>query len=118
MKKRKAEMTIAEYKELSEKKHKYKAKPTVVNGIRFGSAKEARRYTELALLANQKQISGLELQVRYKIVIESVYVADFRYRDHKTGNIVVEDVKGFKTREYKRKKRLMREQHGIEILET
>lgn len=112
------EMTIAEYKALKKKKHKYKATPTTVDGIRFASAKEAKRYGELKLLAASKQITDLQLQVRYKLVVQMVYVADFRYYERSTGKEVVEDVKGFKTREYKRKKRLLKEQHGIEIKET
>jgi hypothetical protein len=43
-------------------------------------------------------------------------VADFVYDEN--GAEVVEDVKGFKTAVYKRKKRLMAKQHKIEIRET
>jgi hypothetical protein len=50
-------------------------------------------------------------------VLECKYVADFEYVDDK-GKRIIEDVKGYKTREYKQKRRLMRKQHGIEILET
>jgi hypothetical protein len=44
------------------------------------------------------------------------YVADFVYQEN--GQTVVEDVKGYKTREYKAKKKLMASQHEIEIRET
>ncbi len=50
---------------------------------------------------------------RHKI---ATYVADFVYQD-KEGNVVVEDVKGYRERIYLMKKRLMLACHGIEIVE-
>jgi hypothetical protein len=100
------------------KQHKYRARRVVVDGISFASAKEAKRYGELKLLQRGKQISDLRLQVRYKLVMEVVYVADFAYYDRLTGKQIVEDAKGFRTNEYKRKKKLMLEQHGIEVTES
>jgi len=96
--------------------HKYKAKATTVDGIRFASAKEARRYGELKLLQMAGKISQLELQPRYKVVIEETYVADFRYIEN--GETITEDVKGCLTREYKRKRKAMLKQHGVTIRET
>jgi hypothetical protein len=98
------------------KKHKYFARPTTVDGIKFASAKEARRYGELKLLQMAGKISQLELQPRYKLVIEETYVADFRYIEK--GETVIEDVKGYLTREYKRKRKEMIKQHGVTIRET
>jgi hypothetical protein len=97
---------------------KYRNKPTIVDGIKFQSAKEARRYSELKLLEKYGQISELKRQVRYKLVQVVTYVADFEYFDVLKGEKVTEDVKGFKTEVYKRKKKLMKEQHSIEILES
>lgn len=99
-----------------EKQHKYKAKPTAVDGIRFASEKEAERYGQLKLLERAGKISRLELQVPYKLVIEETYLADFRYVEN--GETVVEDAKGFLTKEYKRKRKAMKKQHGVTILET
>jgi predicted nuclease of restriction endonuclease-like RecB superfamily len=101
---------------MSAKKHKYSARPTIVDGIKFASAKEARRYGELKLLQMAGKISQLELQPRYKLVIEETYVADFRYLEN--GKTVIEDVKGFLTADYKRKRKAMKIQHGVTILET
>ena len=98
------------------RKHKYGATPTIVDGIRFDSAKEARRYGELKLLQMAGKISQLELQPRYRLVIEETYVADFRYLEN--GETVIEDVKGFLTAAYKRKRKAMKKQHGVTILET
>ena len=100
------------------KKHKYNARRTVVDGISFASAKEARRYGELKLLERTGHISELKLQVRYKLVQTVTYVADFEYFDTKKKTRVTEDCKGFKTPVYERKKKLMKQQHGIEILES
>lgn len=99
---------------------KFAAKPTVVDGVRFASKKEAKRYVELRLLERAGRIAGLELQPVYVLMVNGVkvcsYVADFRYREG--GSLVVEDVKGFRTREYKLKKKLLLATHGIAILET
>lgn len=40
--------------------HKYHAKPTTVDGIRFASKAEARRYSELRLLEKAGEIKNLE----------------------------------------------------------
>ena len=97
---------------------KYGSRRTKVDGITFASQKEAKRYGELKLLQKAGQISELKLQVRFKLVQTVTYVADFEYYDRLKGSKVVEDVKGFLTPIYRRKRKLMREQHGIEILET
>lgn len=100
--------------------HKYRAKRTEVDGITFASRMEAQRYTELRALEQAGEISGLELQPRYDLVVNGVkigrYVADFRYRED--GRLVVEDVKGVKTALYRLKKKLVRALYGIEVRET
>lgn len=85
--------------------HKYGAKPTTVDGIKFPSRKEARRYQELRLLERAGEITHLERQPVFPIVIRGTqvrypsgigleYRADFRYFDCRRGRMVVEDVKG------------------------
>ena len=121
---------------------KYHSKKTVIDGITFDSKKEAERYSELKLLERCGAISNLELQKVYELIpaqyemyerygkngqrlkdgkkcIEKscVYKADFVYIDNETGQQVVEDVKGFRTEEYKIKKKLMLYIHGIKIKE-
>lgn len=87
----------------------------------FDSAAEYSRYLNLKLLERAGEISGLVRQIRYKLEVGgihiSTYIADFVY-NLKDGTLVVEDSKGFKTREYLQKRRLMKEILGIEILET
>lgn len=102
---------------------KYHAVPTIVDGKRFASRKEARRYTELKLLERAGEIFTLQTQVPFVLLKKSEhggavkYVADFTYID-KTGRQVVEDTKGYRTDVYKLKKRLMAELLGIEIVEV
>ncbi len=91
------------------------------DGHTFDSQKEHRRYCELKLLQLGNEISGLELQPRYRIAIgEKVictYVADFKYFDNRTGEHVTEDVKGVRTPVYKLKKKLMAAVHNIDVVE-
>ena len=51
--------------------HKYNAIPTTVDGIRFASKREARRYLELKLLQKAGHISDLELQPRFRLMSAS-----------------------------------------------
>lgn len=93
-----------------------------IDGILFDSEKEARRYGELKLLLKVGEIGLLELQVPYELneggTHSLKYIADFVYRDAKTGEKIVEDTKGFKTKIYLKKRRLMLKLHGIKIKET
>lgn len=106
---------------------KYRAVPTVVDGIRFASKKEARRYQELRLLEKAGEIRGLTLQVPLVLSAGNdrrtsigKYVADFVYEE-RTGQDWchrVEDAKGFKTPLYRWKKKHVAAQYGIEIREV
>lgn len=91
------------------KRHKYGAKKTVVDGITFDSKKEAARYQELKLLEQAGEISNLELQPEYEVIITKKYKADFLYTEK--GKTIVEDVKGFKTPEYITKRKFFRKQY-------
>lgn len=108
------------------RRHKYHASPTVVDGIRFDSKKEATRYGELRVMAKSGRIVGLRCQPIFSLwayagvdrapVPIGTYVADFDYTDA-AGELVVEDVKGFKTPLYRWKKRHVEAQYGIRIQE-
>lgn len=100
------------------KRSKYNSKKVVVDGIKFDSAKEARVYQQLKLCEKAGVIKNLRLQVPYDLVIPCKYVADFVYVDFASGKEIVADAKGFKTTEYKRKKKYMKLQHCIDILEV
>lgn len=107
-------------------RNKFNAKKTTVDGIKFDSAKEAKRYAKLRDMAEAGKIQHLRLQVPFELVPsfecdgvkyrEMKYVADFVYvRD---GKVVVEDCKGFKTPEYKLKKKLMAYINHVNIEES
>lgn len=105
---------------------KYRNKKAVVDGITFDSRKEARRYKELLLLERAGAITNLQMQVKYVLIPsqridgkvverECAYKADFVYQEN--GETVVEDTKGFKTKDYIIKRKLMLYVHGIRIRE-
>jgi hypothetical protein len=116
---------------------KYHSRKTVLHGVKFDSVKEARRYGELLLLLQAGAITDLQRQVEFELipaqrepdtvgvrgairkgkVIERAvkYVADFVY--YENGKKVVEDTKGFKTKDYIIKRKLMLWVHGIRIKE-
>lgn len=100
---------------------KYGAQPTVVDGIRFASKAEARRYGELRLLEKAGEVRDLELQPVFPLHakrggVVGIYRADFRYSD-RAWNIVVEDVKGFKTPLYRWKKKHVEQEYNVTIQE-
>lgn len=92
------------------------------------SKKEERRSLQLQTLLRSGLISDLKEQVSYtlippqrdadgKAVRACRYIADFVYTDQH-GNTIVEDTKGYRTPEYRIKKKLMLYIHGINIKET
>ena len=95
--------------------NKFFNKKTGVDGILFDSAREAARYKILKEMQKKGEITGLELQPKYELlpsfryrgqsVRKVVYIADFAYTT-KDGQKVVEDVKGYMTKDYKIKKKL------------
>ncbi len=109
---------------------KYGARKVTYDGKTFDSQKEAQRYAELRLLERGKVIEDLKCQESFQLIpnqydetgklIERAvkYVADFVYTDNKTGQKVVEDTKGFKTKEYIIKRKLMLKEYGIRIREV
>lgn len=109
---------------------KYGARKVTYDGKTFDSQKEAQRYAELRLLERGKVISDLKCQVKFELIpnqydddgklIERAvtYIADFVYKDIKTGQYVLEDTKGFKTKEYILKRKMMLHFHGIRIREV
>ena len=103
------------------RRSKYGNRPTEVDGIKFASAKEARRYSELKVLSRAGLVKGLILQPRFPITINGVkvceYVGDFEYRDE-TGARVIEDAKGVRTDVFILKSKLMRAVHGIDVKEV
>ncbi len=95
---------------------KYKNKKVIIDGIKFDSLKEGKRYKELKLLERAGFIKNLELQKSFelqpsfkkngKTIRKIVYIADFVYFDTKQGKTIIEDTKGFRTDVYTLKKKI------------
>ena len=120
--------------------NKYRNKKVYCDGMMFDSRREARRYHELYLLQKAGRIKDLQRQVPFLLIPDqrepdtigkrggvhkgriierkTLYIADFSYFDCDSGQITVEDAKGFKTPEYRLKKKLMLWIHGIRIQEV
>ena len=109
------------------KKSKYGANKVEIDGIKFDSKRESERYIVLKHLERIGMIKDLQLQVPFelqpKYVIDGKtiraikYVADFVYKD-KSGNTVVEDSKGYRTKEYLLKKKLFEYKFNLKIVEV
>lgn len=88
--------------------NKFRNTPQFVDGHRFASRKEAKRYAELQLLVRAKQIEHLTLQPRYPLAVHDrlicTYVGDFEYVER--GKRICEDTKGFRTPDYIIKRKL------------
>ena len=118
-------------------------KTTTSDGIRHDSQKEATRWCELKLLERAGKITDLKRQVEYELIPDQYetyerygksgnrlkdgiklierrvcYVADFVYTDLATGQTVVEDTKGVRTKEYIIKRKLMWFVYKIRITEV
>ena len=126
-------------------KLKYGSKKTILDGIAFDSKKEANRWAELKILEKAGKIEDLRRQVKFVLIPaqyedstevyqrgankgkpkkgkliehEAAYIADFAYRDKETDRTVVEDTKGFRTKDYIIKRKLMLERYTIRIREV
>lgn len=121
------------------KKNKYNAKSVEYDGLKFDSQKEALRYKELTYLLSEGIITDLQRQVKYLLIpaqrepatigkrggikqgklieYECSYIADFVYTVVESGETVVEDTKGMRTKDYIIKRKLMLFIYGIRIKE-
>ena len=121
-------------------RRKYGNKPVVIDGINFDSKKEGYFYLALKDKEKKGEISNLRMQVPYEIIpavyekqiihlktkdkeVEKCvqkavhYIADFVYTDADGAERVI-DTKGFKTKDYILKKKMMRAFNGITIIEV
>ena len=121
----------------------YNIKTRALDGTVFDSHKEARRWDELLLLQRAGKITELRRQVEYELIPAQYetyerygksgqrlkdgvrllerkvcYVADFVYIDAETGENIVEDAKGVRTKDYILKRKLMLAVHSIRIKEV
>ena len=121
---------------------KYKNRRVTFEGETYASRKELKRFQELELMQAAGRITGLRKQVKFVLIPaqfepdrvdyskskkgrkvkgrllerEVAYVADAVYQQD--GETVVEDAKGFRTKDYIIKRKLMLFVHGIRIKEV
>jgi hypothetical protein len=120
----------------------YNIKTRTSDGIVFDSHKEASRWEQLLLLQKAGKIVELKRQVKYELIPAQYetyerfsktgkrlkdgkrlverkveYIADFVYHDVDTGELIVEDTKGVKTKDYIIKRKLLLLVHGVKIRE-
>jgi len=103
---------------------KYHNKPTMVQGIRFPSQKEARAWQSLQLLEKAGRVRNIRRQVKIECKVNGKtvcrYIADFVFEEFRGLDQWVEvtaDAKGFATPVYRLKKKLVAACTGIEIRE-
>ena len=101
----------------------------MVDGIRFDSLKEARRWADLRLLERAGEIRNLRRQVVVPLIGQNGplktrtgkamrMTIDFSYEDKRVGWAeVFEDSKGVATRDYEVRKAVV-EAMGIKVLES
>ena len=97
--------------------HKFNAKPTEFDNIKFSSKKESIRYSQLKLLQQNGDIVFFLRQVPFHLPANIKYLCDFLvfWQD---GSVTIEDVKGFKTAMYTLKKKQVEALYPIEITEV
>lgn len=112
-----------EYKKKGNKKSKYGAVKTQIDGHTFDSKKESIRFEELKLMEKIGKIKDLKLQPKFELQASFIkngklyrsinYIADFSYFDVNKGITIVEDVKSIvtKTKVYELKKKLFEKKY-------
>lgn len=117
-------------------KSKYHNEPVTVDGVRYDSKNEMRRFNFLKLMEMSGEISNLRYHVKYTLFPKGTveirrlpdgtemelkrydrehwYEADFVYVT-KDGKEIVEDFKGFETDTFKEKRDILKKLYGIEI---
>lgn len=97
-------------------KHKFHAKQTELDGIKFASKKEAKRYQDLLWLKKTGDVLFFLRQIPFHLPGNVKYVCDFQVF-WKDGNVTFEDVKGLRTAMYITKKKLVEALYPITITE-
>ena len=105
------------YQEKGNKRSKYGAVKTKIDGQIFDSKKEADYYCELKLRLQAREIKGFCLQPVFILAPELKYKADFIVFNNDGATEVI-DVKGFKTKEYITKKKVFEDKFNLKIKEV
>jgi ethanolamine ammonia-lyase small subunit len=125
-------MSVDEYRRLvgtaapaqpepAKKPAKYRNEPVTIDGVRFDSKAEARRWQQLQLMERAGELTDLERQTPFRFCLNGrlvfTYRADATYKN-RDGALTVEDTKGGDTTPlFKLKKKIIEAQFGITIQE-
>ena len=98
-------------------RHKFNAKPTELDGIKFASKKEAKYYQDLKLRQAAGEVLFFLRQVPFHLPGNIRYVCDFA-EFLTDGQVRFVDVKGYKTDMYKLKVKQVKAVFGVTIEEV
>lgn len=98
-------------------RHKFNAKPTITDGIRFDSKKEAAYYATLKAKQTAGDVLFFLRQVPFHLPGGVRYVVDF-VTFNSDGTVHFIDVKGMKTPTYKAKKCMVEAMYPMTIEEV
>ena len=104
---------------MTQRRGKYNARKTKIDGITFDSKAEARRYRALKLMQKAGAIMHLTVHPKYMIqapfidntgakIRGIIYTGDFEYLEEPDAQMVVEDVKGVETAVFKIKAKMFK----------
>jgi hypothetical protein len=103
-----------QFRETAVKKPKYHAIRTKINGYHFDSQKEAKRYLELLMLKKAGEIRFFTRQPILDLGGGVTYRPDFLIF-WSNGKVTWEDVKGYQTKDFKMKKKLVEAKYPLDI---
>lgn len=111
-------VSAAEYRQAN-KRNKYGAKKTTLDGITFDSKAEARYYAQLKQREKAGEVHSVELQRPYVLAVDGFLIAtykpDFSFWDQVEERQRVIDVKGVVTPVFRLKQKMMKAIYGIDI---
>jgi hypothetical protein len=102
------------------KRSKYGNKKVMIDGILFDSKREGDYYAELKLREKAGEVVGVEMQRPFALLgstglLMATYKADFCFWDNVADRFRCIDVKGFATKEFKLKRKMMKGLLGIDV---
>lgn len=98
-------------------RHKFRAQPTIRDGMHFASKKEARYYDQLKLKVKANIVLFFLRQTRFDLPGNVRYAVDFQVF-YTNGDIEFVDVKGHRTKDFIRNKKMVEALYPVKIKEA
>lgn len=98
-------------------RHKFRAQPTIRDGMHFASKKEARYYDRLKIMVKADIVLFFLRQVPFHLPGGVKYSVDFQVF-YKNGDIKFIDVKGHRTKDFIRNKKMVEALYPVKIEEA